>query len=168
MQIVVIGSGSSIPEELEKLAEEVGKEIAKSKAVLVCGGKGGVMEAACKGAKSEGGLTVGIFPGDGSESNEYIDIKVPTNLGYARNSIVANSGDVVIAINGALGTLTEIAYAVASGKPIIILEGSGGISDIIEELEKIPEVKKEIERFNTKIFKAKTAKEAIELAKQVK
>lgn len=165
MQIVVIGSGKELSAKIEKLAEEVGKEITKAGAVLVCGGMAGVMEAACKGAKSAGGKTVGILPSSDSETaNKYLDVKVPTSLGFGRNFIVSQCGDAVIIINGAFGTLSEVAFAVGFGKKMIVLEDSGGVASFIKELEKIPEIKKELEQFNSKIVYAKSAKEAVELA----
>jgi len=109
-----------VPAAVKELAEEVGQEIARQGAVLVCGGLGGVMEAACKGAAKEGGLTVGILPGDDRRSaNQYVQIPIVTGMGYARNSIVARTAQAVIAIDGAYGTLTEIAYALQDGKPVI-------------------------------------------------
>ncbi len=117
--IAVIGSSVATEEELRN-ALEVGREIARRGAVLVCGGLTGVMEAAAKGAKEAGGLTVGIIPGeDTSSANPYIDIVVPTGLGVARNVLVVASGRVVIAIGGKAGTLSEIAIAFVKNKPVI-------------------------------------------------
>jgi len=163
-QIVVVGSGKPLSREIEFMAEEVGREIAKAGAVLISGGMGGVMEAACRGAKSENGLTVGILPRMGDESNSHLDVKIPTNLGYARNAIVAISGDALIVINGALGTLTEIAYAAAFSKKIIILETSEGITNLTDQIFEIPEVREETDRLKPEILKAKTPREAVELA----
>jgi uncharacterized protein (TIGR00725 family) len=99
MQIGVIGAGQC-SSSVEKTAEEVGKEIAKHKAVLICGGLGGVMEAAARGAKLEGGLTVGILPGTSKESaNPYIDVSIVTDIGHARNVLVVRSSDASISIN---------------------------------------------------------------------
>ncbi|TFG09286.1 TIGR00725 family protein [Candidatus Thorarchaeota archaeon] len=124
--ISVIG-GSSAGEKALTYAEQLGKEIASHGAVLVCGGLGGVMEAACRGAKSMGGITVGILPTDShSHANEYVDIALPTGLGYGRNFLVAKSGHAVIAIDGSAGTLSEIAIAWFSDRPIVALEPSGG------------------------------------------
>ncbi|MFQ5788382.1 MAG: TIGR00725 family protein, partial [Thermodesulfobacteriota bacterium] len=103
-----------------KAAEEVGKEIAKRKGVVVCGGEGGVMEATCKGAKSENGLTIGIIPGyRKSEANQYVDIPIVTGMSHARNIIVVRSSDAIIALGGSYGTLSEIAFALKLGIPII-------------------------------------------------
>ncbi len=124
--ISVIGGSDSSPANLD-LAERVGVEIARKGAVLCCGGLGGIMEAACRGAKREGGQTLGILPTDVKEhANEFVDIAVPTGLGYARNFLVAKTGDAVIALDGSAGTLSEIAIAWFSNKPVISLVPSGG------------------------------------------
>lgn len=102
------------------LAEEVGVEIARRGAVLVCGGLGGVMEAAARGAKRAGGLTIGILPGvSAQEANEFIDVPVVTGIGEARNALVVRSSDAVIAIAGSYGTLSEIALALKMGVPVV-------------------------------------------------
>ena len=93
-----------------KIAEKVGNLVAKKDGVVVCGGYGGVMEAACRGAKEEGGITIGIMPYDKDEANEYIDIAIPTRIGNVRNFLVSWTGDVTIAIGGRWGTLSEIAF----------------------------------------------------------
>lgn len=120
--IGVIGIAEASDAEC-KIAEEVGMEIAKRKSVLICGGLGGVMEAACRGAKSEGGLTVGIIPGfDKSDANSYVDIPIVTGMSEARNIIIVRSSDALIAIGGNLksyGTLSEIAFALKLGVPIV-------------------------------------------------
>ena len=117
--IGVIG-GSSVSPEIAALAEEVGREIARRGAVLVCGGMGGVMEAACRGAGEEGGLTIGILPGDSRrEANSYVQIPIVTGIGYARNVAVVKTSQAVIAIDGSYGTLTEIGYALQGGIPVI-------------------------------------------------
>ncbi len=117
--IAVIGGGQCSPEEAE-LAEAVGREIARQGAILVCGGLGGIMEAACKGARDEGGLTIGILPGeDRREANPYVQIPIATGIGYARNVAVAKSAQAVIAIGGGFGTLSEIGHARQSGIPVI-------------------------------------------------
>lgn len=117
--IAVIGGSDPSP-EVNKLAEEVGRELAKRNVVLICGGLGGVMEAACKGASAEGGLTIGILPGDSRQSaNPYVQIPIVTSIGYARNVAVVKSAQAVIAIDGSYGTLSEIAYALQGGIPVI-------------------------------------------------
>jgi len=119
MFVAVIGAGDCSSEEA-KLAEAVGKELAKRGVTLVCGGLEGVMETACRGARSEGGVTVGILPGDDrSTANPYVQIPVVTGLGYARNARVVKSARAVIAVGGSYGTLSEIAYALQNGIPVI-------------------------------------------------
>jgi uncharacterized protein (TIGR00725 family) len=118
-QIAVIGSGV----EHEARAEEVGRLVAERGCTLVCGGRGEVMAAAARGAKSAGGTTIGILPGESrAEANEWIDHVVVTGIGHARNLAVAASGDVVIAVGGSYGTLTEIGFALILGRPVVILE----------------------------------------------
>ncbi len=117
--ISVIGGSQSSAREI-RLAEEVGRELARKGVVLVCGGLGGIMEAACRGASSEGGITIGILPGDSREqANPYVQFPIVTGIGYARNAVVAKSGQAVIAIGGSYGTLSEIAYALQSKIPVI-------------------------------------------------
>ncbi len=117
--IGVIGA-SQPPEELSPLAEKVGEEIAKRGGILICGGMGGIMEWACKGAKKWGGVTVGILPTMTRESaNPYVDIPIVTGVGYARNMIVVLSSQAIIAIGGAYGTLTEIAFALHFNIPLV-------------------------------------------------
>ncbi len=117
--IAVIGAREPSPEEAG-LAEETGREIARQGASLVCGGLGGVMEAACRGAAGEGGTTVGILPGDNPDAaNPYVQIPIATGIGYARNVAVVRSAGAVIAIGGSYGTLSEIAYALAGNTPVI-------------------------------------------------
>lgn len=127
MFISVIG-GSECTEEEAKLAREVGRELAKRGATVVCGGLTGVMRAVCQGAKEAGGRTVGILPGnDPKEANPYVDIPIVTGMGYARNAIVVKSGRAVIAIAGNFGTLSEIGHALAEEIPVIGL-GTWGLS----------------------------------------
>ena len=119
MIVAIIRNSSCSPEEA-KLAQTIGELLAERGAILVCGGLGGVMEAACHGAKSKGGLTVGILPGqDSSTANPWVDVPVVTAIGEARNVAVVRSAQAVIAIGGGYGTLSEIAYALKSGIPII-------------------------------------------------
>lgn len=122
---------TSISNNTLEVAEKIGKLIAQRGAVLVCGGHGGVMEAACRGAKSENGITVGIMPYGKDEANQYIDIAIPTNIGNIRNYLVSSAGDVTIAICGRWGTLNEIAFRMISRKPLILMKGTGGIVDQI-------------------------------------
>ena len=121
MIISVIGSSSAKPEHAA-LAEEVGRELARRGIMVACGGMTGVMEAACRGAKAEGGTTIGILPGRrGSPHNSFVDIPIFTTLGYARNIIVVHSGEACIAIGGAFGTLSEIGYAMDAKIPVVAL-----------------------------------------------
>ncbi|MEM2786640.1 MAG: TIGR00725 family protein [Archaeoglobaceae archaeon] len=128
MQIGVIGSGSC-DEETYKIAYRVGELIAERGGILINGGLGGVMEASAKGAKSKGGITVGVLPRGVEEANPYIDIKIATNMGHARNMIIVHSSDALISIGGEYGTISELAIAlkerkrVASLKPPVILRG---------------------------------------------
>jgi uncharacterized protein (TIGR00725 family) len=102
------------------VAEEVGRLLARRGAVVVCGGLGGVMEAACRGARSEGGVAVGILPGlDRGAANPHVSVAVATGLGEARNALVVRAADALIAVGGAYGTLSEIALALKAGKPVI-------------------------------------------------
>jgi len=117
--IAVIGGNQCSSQEAQ-LAEEVGRELARRGAILVCGGLSGVMEAACKGASSEGGITIGILPGESRQAaNPYVQIPIATGLGYARNLAVVKSAQAVIAIGGSYGTLSEISHALQSGIPVI-------------------------------------------------
>ncbi len=117
--IAVIGGGQCSEQEA-RLAEEVGRELARQDAILVCGGLGGVMESACKGASSEGGVTIGILPGESRQTaNPYVAIPIATGIGYARNVAVVKSAQAVIAIGGNYGTLSEISHALQSGIPVI-------------------------------------------------
>jgi uncharacterized protein (TIGR00725 family) len=134
MMIAVIGGDASPGDALEQ-AETVGREIGRRGHTLVCGGRGGVMEAACRGARAEGGHTVGILPGlDRADVNSHVEFPIVTNMGAARNTIVVLSADAVIAIDGAYGTLSEIAMALIHGRPVVglgtwRLERPGGVAD---------------------------------------
>jgi uncharacterized protein (TIGR00725 family) len=119
--ISVIGGEACGPEALTT-AETIGREIARRGATLVCGGRGGVMEAACRGARAEGGHTIGIMPGRGYEDsppNQYVEFPVFTGMGFARNVMVVLSGDAVIAVDGSYGTLSEISYALIHNVPVV-------------------------------------------------
>jgi len=119
MIIAVIGDSACSAEEAG-LAEAVGELLAQRGSALICGGLGGVMEAACRGAKSRGGLTVGVLPGEEpGAANPWVDIPVATGMGEARNAVIVKSAQAVIAIGGGYGTLTEIAHALKSGIPVI-------------------------------------------------
>jgi uncharacterized protein (TIGR00725 family) len=115
----VCGPGRATPEQ-EAAAEEVGAGIAEAGAVLVCGGLGGVMEASCRGARSRGGATVGLLPGeDRSAANGWVQFAIPTGLGEGRNALIARAADALVAIGGSWGTLSEIALAARRGTPVI-------------------------------------------------
>jgi uncharacterized protein (TIGR00725 family) len=127
--IAVIGPGESDDPAILAAAHAVGTALARAGCVLVCGGLGGVMEAACRGAKQAGGATLGLLPGmDRTAANPYIDIAVPTGLGEARNALVVRAADAVVAIGGGWGTLSEIALAMRTGVPVIALD-SWTVSD---------------------------------------
>ncbi|MQA73098.1 MAG: TIGR00725 family protein [Solirubrobacterales bacterium] len=121
-QIAVIGKGTS-DEQLAPVAEEVGRRLAEAGASLVCGGLGGVMEAAARGAAGSGGTVIGIVPGtDPTAANRFCTHVVATGIGHARNLAVVASGDAVIAIGGEWGTLAEIGFARRLGRPVVALE----------------------------------------------
>jgi uncharacterized protein (TIGR00725 family) len=121
--ISVIGARECGP-KVAKLAQAVGKMVAELDCVLVCGGLKGVMQEACRGAKSAGGLTIGLLPGnEKTDANPFVDIALPTTIGYSRNVMVAASAHVVIALPGSYGTESEICYALVYGRPVINLGG---------------------------------------------
>jgi len=149
MVIAVVGA-SRCSKETAQIAEDVGRELAKRSVALVCGGLGGVMEAACRGAKMEGGTTIGILPGTNRhEANPYVDIPIVTGMGEARNIIVVRSAQAAIAVSGEYGTLSEIAYALKLGIPVIGL----GTWQLAKEGQEVRD-----------IVVAKTPKEAVEKA----
>lgn len=119
--IAVCGAGTEQP-ELNALAEEVGQRLAEAGATLFCGGLGGVMAAACRGARRAGGLTMGILPGaEPGAANPDVQVAIATGMGHARNVIIVQSVDSVIAIGGEYGTLSEIALARKAGRPVVRL-----------------------------------------------
>ena len=122
--VAVVGDAApSADSAMLQAAEEVGRGLARAGAVLVCGGTTGVMEAACRGASSEGGLTIGLLPGaDRSEANDYVEVAIPTGFGEGRNLLVARAADAVVAIGGGYGTLSEVGFALKLGKPVVGLE----------------------------------------------
>ena len=120
--IALVGGSTASPQELSA-AESIGRALARGGAALICGGRGGVMEAACRGAKSAGGLTIGILPGTSTdEANPFIDIPIVTGMGEARNVIIVRSAAAIVAVGGSYGTLSEIAHALRSGVPVVALE----------------------------------------------
>ena len=121
--IGVIGASQPSPDGL-RMAEAVGRAIASRGAVLVCGGLGGVMQAAAKGAVEAGGEVLGILPGpDKRSANPYVTLAVPTNMGHARNVIIAHTADALIAVEGEYGTLSEVAIGLKLGKQVYVLPG---------------------------------------------
>jgi uncharacterized protein (TIGR00725 family) len=130
IRVAVIG-GSRPPERARAQAYEVGRELASAGAVLVCGGLGGVMEEAARGAREGGGLTVGILPGSSpSDANAFIDLPIATGLGFSRNALVVMNADAVIAVDGEYGTLSEIAFGRIHGKRVVGL-GTWDIEGVI-------------------------------------
>lgn len=147
--ISVIGGHDASPDMIE-LAENVGKMVAEVGCILVCGGLGGVMEHASKGCKASGGMTIGLLPGkDKQDANPYIDIALPTTIGFARNAMVAASADIIVALPGSHGTSSEISYGIVYKRPIIDL-GSWDrkemikVSSVEEAKEKILELMKDL------------------------
>ena len=118
-RIGVIGAGEC-GDEILRFAEEVGQKVAGRGGLLICGGLGGVMEAAAKGAKKAGGTTIGILPGTTAhDANPYIDIPIVTGMGEAQNVIIVRTAEVVIAVSGGPGTLSEIAFCLKLGVPVV-------------------------------------------------
>ncbi len=117
--IAVVGPGRDTSADELASAEAAGAAIAVAGAVLVCGGLGGVMEAACRGARSEGGMTIGLLPGtDREEANGWVVLALPTGLGEGRNALIVRAADAIVAIGGGWGTLSEIAFALRAGVPV--------------------------------------------------
>jgi uncharacterized protein (TIGR00725 family) len=120
--VAVIGGGEA-DAKVAALAYEVGRELARKGAVVVCGGLGGVMEAAARGVQEEGGVSIGILPDpDRRRANPYLTYTIPTNLGHARNMLIVHSADAVIAVDGGYGTISEAAIALKLGKPVVALQ----------------------------------------------
>ncbi len=140
-----------------EVAEQVGRGIAQRGGVLVCGGRGGVMQAACKGAKEMNGVTVGLLPDSKDEANEFVDIPLSTGLGMRRNFLVVSAADVVIAIGGRWGTLSEISFAMIFEKPVVLVAGTGGCVDELAS----GNLMKESE---SRLYVAGSAEEAVEKA----
>ena len=116
--VAVVGPGEESP--ASAAAEAVGRELARRGAVVVCGGLGGVMAAVCRGAAGEGGVSVGLLPGpDRADANEWVTVAIPTGLGELRNGLVVRAADAVIAVAGGHGTLSEIGFALKTGRPVV-------------------------------------------------
>ena len=144
--IVAVIGGHKCEQKVGEIGEKIGKFLAEVGAIVVCGGLGGVMERVSKGCHEAGGLTVGILPGeDKAAANAYIDIPIPTGLGYTRNTIVAACADIVIALPGEYGTLSEIAFALNMKKPVIgigswDIKGMKQVKTAQEAIEKVKEI----------------------------
>lgn len=149
--IGVVGAGKC-SKKLRDQAYSVGKAIAQQGAVLVCGGLKGVMEGAARGARDAGGLTIGIIPGtDKSDANPYIDIAIPTGMGEARNVLVVQTSDAVVSLHGKFGTISEMAFSLKLGRPLISLVEW----DVLPEVITVPDPEQ-------------AAKKAIELARNAR
>ena len=156
-KIAVCGSNEVSSTHISDIAEKVGTEIAKKNGILVCGGLGGVMECASRGAKKYNGITVGILPDDNiNAANQFIDIFIPTSIGKIRNFFVVNIADAVIGISGSWGTLSELSLALNLNKPVIIIQNTGGV---VDWLGNIP-----IESAEHRYLIANDAYEAVRLA----
>ena len=134
IQLLVIGSAEDhCTNEARKLGYEIGAHAAKHRAVVVTGGLGGVMEAACRGARENHGITVGIIPQDEIHyANRYCDVVIPTGIGWARDFVTAYSADAVVIVGGGAGALIEACAAYLKSKPIVAVEGSGGVADRVK------------------------------------
>lgn len=132
--IGVVGSGGEDEDaELKRIAEDIGRLVAESGHALVCGGLGGVMRDSAKGSKEAGGLTIGILPGsDPSAANPYIDVAIATGMGEMRNALIVRAARGIIAVGGGAGTLSEIALALKTGKPVVAVRSWDVSPEIIE------------------------------------
>jgi len=157
--IAVCGSDEceSLKASTLQMAEEIGRLIAGRGGIVVCGGRGGVMRAVCKGAKEGGGLTVGILPDCKDEANEWVDVPLATGLGTRRNMVIVHAADVVIALNGRWGTLNEISFAQIFGRPLVLVRGSGGCVDEVIASQTLAEC-------GCRFSVASSAQEAVEQA----
>jgi len=151
-KIVSVIGGHSCNKEVEQLAQNLGEKLAKVVDILVCGGLSGTMKAVCSGFKAAGGLTIGVLPGyDKNDANAFVDISIPTGMGLARNVLVVKSADVVVALPGEMGTLSEIAYCLQFGIPVISLnswdiKGVIKVNTVDEAVDKVRELLKESKR----------------------
>jgi len=165
--ITVIGKSAKdpsdpVPPQALRAAEEVGRLLAESGAIVVSGGLSGVMEAVSRGAKSAGGLVIGLLPGfDKRDANAFVDIAITTGMGWMRNTLTVRTADAVIMIAGGIGTLNELTVAYQE-KPTVILEGTGGWSDRIREIAY--KGKHLDESGSATLHFVRTPKEAVDLA----
>ncbi len=145
-KIISVIGGHSCNKEVEQIAHNLGKNLAKMVDTLICGGLSGTMKAVCSGFKAEGGLTIGIIPGyDKRDANAFVDIVIPTGLGLARNVLVIKSADVVVALPGEMGTLSEVAYCLQFGIPVISLnswdiQGVIKVKTVEEAIDKVKQL----------------------------
>lgn len=117
--VAVVGAGTA-GADLERVAEDVGRGLAENGAIVLCGGLSGVMEAACRGCRAAGGTSVGILPGDDrGAANRFVDVAIATGMGEMRNALIVRAADVVVALGGEYGTLSEIAFALKIGRPVV-------------------------------------------------
>jgi len=165
--ITIIGKSAKdprdpVPEKALRMAEEVGRLIAERKGIVVTGGLSGVMEAVSRGAKSAGGVVIGILPGfEKRDANEFVDIAITTGMGWMRNTLTVRAADAVIMISGGIGTLNELTVAYED-KPTVVLEGTGGWAD---RIRKIAYQGKHLdESGSATLHFAATPEEAVELA----
>ena len=148
-KVVSVIGGHNCSKEVEQIAQNLGKKLAKVAEILISGGLGGTMKAVCQGFKAGGGVTIGIIPNyEKNTANEFVDIVIPTGLGLARNVLVVKSADIVVALPGEAGTLSEIAFCLQFGIPVISL-GSWDIPGVIKvdtADEAVEKVKQLLER----------------------
>ncbi|MHA1784833.1 MAG: TIGR00725 family protein [Candidatus Helarchaeota archaeon] len=156
-QVALIGEGFLEKKRVYDLTVEIGKKIANIKnLILICGGKGGAMEAVCKGIHEGNGLSIGILPStDPNEANKYVKIKIPTGLGEKRNYLIVQSAEVIICVAGQIGTKMEADYALKLKKPLITIPQTGGIS------------KEYSEKYKDEVFVASNSDEVISLMKKI-
>ncbi len=160
-KVVSVIGASDIDEELENIAVEVGKLLAKNNYAVACGGLYGIMEAVCRGAKSEKGLTIGIIPHkEKSAANEFVDIVIPVPFSQARNIVVVLAGEACVAIGGSAGTLSEMCFAWIYGKPLISISTVKGWSSKLAN-QKIDD------RRSDRIYGVETAKEVIDKLREI-
>jgi len=158
--IAVCGSDAddvNLTQRTLEVAEQVGRGVAQRGGVLVCGGRGGVMLAACRGAKQAGGLTIGVLPTSKDEANEFVDVPLSTGLGMRRNFLVVSFADAVIAIGGRWGTLSEISFAMIFGIPLILVAGTGGCVDELAQ-------GRLMQNSESKFYVVRSTEEAVEKA----
>ncbi len=166
--IGVIGTGETKSDSLLEAAEKIGFLIAGQGGILVCGGRAGVMEAACRGAKQNNGLTVGFLPGfSREEANPYVDVAVPTGMGYSlRNFLTVRTADVLIMLHGEIGTLSEAILSYQHGKPLVALQTTGGWANRLQMAAYDDGAHLDSQKLTT-IEYADTAEQAVEIAFKV-